>query len=170
MATYSFSTALERSPTDSSWLVITVPPDVSQALAAGGQARVSGTIGGQPFRGALRPYGDGRHYLVVNKAIRHAAGVTEGDAVQVALEMDAEEEELAVPPDLAAVLNGNPGAAAAFTRLAPSHRREFVAWLDEIKNPDTRQRRLGRVMEMLTTWNSPKSVVKGNIRSRGGRT
>lgn len=169
MDTYSFSSAVERSISDKSWFVIVIPADVAQAWFDAGQGRVSGAIAGQPFRGPIRSRCDGRFYLVVNKAIRQTAGLAVGDTVQVTLEVGAGESETPLPADLAAVLNGNPVAGAAFARMAPSHRREFVAWLDETKNPDTRQRRLARVLEMLAAWKSPATAARGDTRGQGGR-
>lgn len=160
-----FSAVLERPAVTGAWTFLTVPFDVLEVFGARGQVRVCGTINGQAFRSTLRPHGDGRHYLVVNRAMRQAAGVTVGDTVQVTMELDTAERPVDVPPDLAAVLNGNPTAAAAFARMAPSHQREFVAWLEETQNPDTRRRRLSRTVEMLAGRKGPKSSTNGR---RGG--
>jgi Domain of unknown function (DUF1905) len=61
------------------------------AKAVFGQARppVKGTLNGTPFRGRLAVYG-GRTYLGLRKEIRRAAGIDDGDSVDVVLELDEE--------------------------------------------------------------------------------
>jgi hypothetical protein len=57
-----------------------------------------------------------------------------------------------VPADLAAELASAPGARAIFEALPPSHQREYIAWLDEAKKPETRARRVkGAVERILAT-------------------
>ena len=54
-----------------------------------------------------------------------------------------------VPADLAAALAKNKRAAATFAAFAPSHRREYVAWIVEAKRAGTRARRLATAIEWL---------------------
>ncbi|HET8621428.1 MAG TPA: YdeI/OmpD-associated family protein [Acidimicrobiales bacterium] len=54
-----------------------------------------------------------------------------------------------LPADLAAALAGDPAAAAAFDRLAPSHRREYVQWITEAKRAETRARRVVGTLDRL---------------------
>jgi uncharacterized protein YdeI (YjbR/CyaY-like superfamily) len=54
-----------------------------------------------------------------------------------------------VPDDLADALRANPEAAAVFARLPPSHRREYLGWIDEARRPDTRARRIAGTVERL---------------------
>lgn len=53
------------------------------------------------------------------------------------------------PADLAAALKGNPRAAAAFKAFSPSHKREYIAWITEARQPATRQRRLKQAIEWI---------------------
>jgi len=46
-------------------------------------------IAGSPDRGSLMPMGDGTYCLGVLKAIQEAAGVGQGDTIEVAIELDA---------------------------------------------------------------------------------
>ena len=45
---------------------------------------------------------------------------------------------LDTPDDLATALNVHPDAAAAYRKLPPSHRREYLEWINEAKRLDTR--------------------------------
>jgi hypothetical protein len=57
--------------------------------------------------------------------------------------------EVTVPEDVRAALAGAPAARAAFEKLPPSHRREHIEAIDEAKKPETRQRRIRRMLERL---------------------
>jgi uncharacterized protein YdeI (YjbR/CyaY-like superfamily) len=54
-----------------------------------------------------------------------------------------------VPDDLREALAANPEARAAWERLTPIGRRDFVAWIEEAKRPETRARRIERCGEDL---------------------
>lgn len=56
---------------------------------------------------------------------------------------------LKVPPYLAAALKKNAKARATFEAFAPSHQREYVEWLVEAKQEETRARRLASTIEWL---------------------
>ena len=55
------------------------------------------------------------------------------------------------PDDLDAALNAHPDAAAAYRKLPPSHRSEYLEWINEAKRPDTRQRRIEKTVRMLVS-------------------
>lgn len=52
------------------------------------------------------------------------------------------------PADLAKALRAA-RLLDAFARLAPSHRKEYVMWLEDAKRPETRERRLVKIVEVL---------------------
>lgn len=56
---------------------------------------------------------------------------------------------VAVPPDIASALAADPAAAAAFEALAPSCRREHLAYITEAKKPETRLRRIEKTLRTL---------------------
>jgi uncharacterized protein YdeI (YjbR/CyaY-like superfamily) len=51
---------------------------------------------------------------------------------------------LETPADLAQALAANPPAAATFDAFPPGCRREYVAWIEEAKRPQTRARRIAQ--------------------------
>lgn len=55
-----------------------------------------------------------------------------------------------VPADLAAALDAVPGEREAFEALAPSHRREYLAWIDEARRAETRERRIRGTVERVS--------------------
>jgi uncharacterized protein YdeI (YjbR/CyaY-like superfamily) len=54
-----------------------------------------------------------------------------------------------VPPDLEKALRRNARARAAFEGFSPSHRREYVEWIEEAKREETRRRRLATAIEWM---------------------
>jgi uncharacterized protein YdeI (YjbR/CyaY-like superfamily) len=42
------------------------------------------------------------------------------------------------------------GLAKFFSDLAPSHRREYLKWIDEAKRPATRKGRIEKTIKMLS--------------------
>jgi uncharacterized protein YdeI (YjbR/CyaY-like superfamily) len=53
------------------------------------------------------------------------------------------------PADLSAALKRNVKAAATFKNFSPSHRREYIEWITEAKQPETRNRRLAQTVAWL---------------------
>jgi bifunctional DNA-binding transcriptional regulator/antitoxin component of YhaV-PrlF toxin-antitoxin module len=125
---------------------VAVPFD---ARAAFGEARapVRGSVNGAPFRTRLMVYG-GVTYLGLTKAVREAAGIVPGDAVEVVVERDDAPREVEVPPELAAAL-ADPALRAAYDALAFTHRREYAEWVAEAKRPETRARRAAKAAERV---------------------
>jgi hypothetical protein len=128
---------------------VAVDPDVAAEIGAKHRSRVRGTFGGAPFRSNLVSMGGGL-LLGVHKATVKAAGVAIGDTVTIVLEPDAEPlPNDVVPPELAAALETDPAARAAWEQLAPSHRREYVGYIAEAKKPETRARRASSSIERM---------------------
>ncbi|MEZ4426802.1 MAG: YdeI/OmpD-associated family protein [Nannocystaceae bacterium] len=53
------------------------------------------------------------------------------------------------PPALAAALRRSAKARATFEKLAPSHRRQYIAWIATAKREDTIQRRVAKSIALL---------------------
>lgn len=124
------------------WTFIEVPAAHGEGLCG----PVRGELAGTPFRGtASRSHGVLR--IPVTKSLLDLAGVSRGDRVLVSLEPDREPRPIEVPVELRAVLDTDPGLAAAFEALPPSHRRAWAAHVDEAKRPETRARRSERARQ-----------------------
>lgn len=84
----------------------------------------------------------GESRLGFSRAARERAGVEIGEAVELAVVLDAGERTVELPADLAAALAADPEARRAFDALAPSHRKEYARWVGEAKRAETRDRRV----------------------------
>jgi uncharacterized protein YdeI (YjbR/CyaY-like superfamily) len=54
-----------------------------------------------------------------------------------------------LPSELVSALAGNAAASTAFFALPPSHRLEYVKWIEEAKQPQTRLSRAQKTLEKL---------------------
>ena len=126
---------------------VVVPGDPKEEFG-GARAPLAGTVNGTPFRGRLMVYG-GVTYLGFRKEIRDAAGIAEGDDVEVDIERDDAPREVEVPEALASALARDPDAKSAFEALAFTNRKEYAQWIAEAKKDETRARRVARAVEMV---------------------
>ena len=60
-------------------------------------------------------------------------------------------ERVEVPEDLAVALDAHPGARSAFDALSFSKQRERAFAVASAKRPETRERRVAKIIEELTT-------------------
>ena len=91
----------------------------------------------------------GEFLLGLNATVREGAGVEAGDTVAVEMELDTAPREVDIPDALAAALDGDPAARAAFDALSYTHRKEYARWVEEAKREETRQRRVSQTLQML---------------------
>lgn len=80
--------------------------------------------------------------------IKEAVRLNEED-IKVEKPKKAVKKELPVPPALAAALKKNKKAATTFENFAPSHRREYIEWINEAKTEETRERRVETTVEWV---------------------
>jgi hypothetical protein len=62
--------------------------------------------------------------------------------------------KLAVPADLTAALKGNPKARSTFEKFPPGKRRDYLEWILDAKQAQTRQRRIETAVEWLAEGKS----------------
>ena len=128
---------------------IPVPDQIVTGLGGGKRPKVQVTINGFSYRSSVGSMG-GRAMLPVSAQIRDGAGIAAGDEVEVDLELDPARREVSVPEDVAGALAGAPAAQAAFEKLSYSHKSRWVTSVEEAKTPETRQRRIDKMMAALS--------------------
>jgi bifunctional DNA-binding transcriptional regulator/antitoxin component of YhaV-PrlF toxin-antitoxin module len=142
----SFRSRLFRPDGVGTWTFADIPGSVIRALALRPRMRVAGTIDGVPIRSSLMPRGGGSLFIVVPGAVRERIGKSAGDPVELSLVPDARPVVIRVPGDLRSALGPE---QARFDRLAPSHRKAFVQWIESAKQAATRERRVAQAVEMV---------------------
>jgi bifunctional DNA-binding transcriptional regulator/antitoxin component of YhaV-PrlF toxin-antitoxin module len=127
---------------------LSAPFDVEKTFGTKARVPVRGTINGFPFRSSLMPMG-GCHRMVVNKTIRDGAGVKAGDTVSVVMERDEGERTIVPPPPLKKELTKSKAAQANWEKQSFTNKKEMARAITEVKQEETRARRLAKVMDVL---------------------
>jgi uncharacterized protein YdeI (YjbR/CyaY-like superfamily) len=119
--------------------------------ALGPQARppIVVTINGHSWRSRIALM-RGQVLVGISAENRAAAGIVEGDTVEVDVELDEAPREVAEPTDLAAALDAAAEARAAFVRLPFGLKRKYVAEIEQAKSPETRLRRISKLVAVLS--------------------
>lgn len=127
---------------------IQVPDAIVDQLGAGKRPPVRVSIGSYTYRTTVAPMG-GQFWIPVSAEIRAGAGINAGDELDVEIENDTEPREVVVPEDLLAALEADPAAKQAFEKLSYSNKRQHVLSVEDAKTPETRQRRVEKVITTL---------------------
>jgi uncharacterized protein YdeI (YjbR/CyaY-like superfamily) len=125
-----------------------VPAEVVDALDSGKRPAVAITINGHTWRSRVASK-EGRYLIGISAANRAAAGIVEGDQVEITLELDTEPRKVDEPADLRVALDAALTARAAFDRLAFGLRRKHVNHIEAAKAEHTRKRRIQALVESL---------------------
>jgi hypothetical protein len=150
-----FRGELRATPGGGGGSYVELPDSAVEALDARRRTSVQATIDGIPYAGQVMPYTfEGRAKRVVlgiTKAIRAQAGKAFGDMLEIELERDdrSRSASVDVPAELSDALADDEAAAAAWGRLAPSHRRERARHVADAKREETRRRRAAQVVAQL---------------------
>jgi hypothetical protein len=125
-----------------------IPDDVIEELGGGRRPKVVVTVGEHTWRSSIANMG-GTFMLGVSMANRAAAGVSAGETLDVDIEFDTAPRTVDVPDDLAAELERDASVGAAWETWSFTRQKEAVRSLTEAKKPETRRRRLEKVLAEL---------------------
>jgi bifunctional DNA-binding transcriptional regulator/antitoxin component of YhaV-PrlF toxin-antitoxin module len=126
---------------------IYIPFDVEE-IFGDKRVPVCGTINGAEFRSTIHRM-SGRYMMAVPKKLRDAANAKGGEAVKVMMQRDTQERIIKPTEDLAEALKENFDAGAVWEKLSYTHKKEFVAAIEDAKKPETRTRRMQKTIEEL---------------------
>jgi hypothetical protein len=163
--------------------ILRLPEVASEALPSRGQVSVTGTLAGHAFRTVLEPDGELGHWMNVDEDLRRAAGVGPGCETTVDLEVTKEWPEPAVPEDFARALAAAPRKVRdTWDDITPMARWEWIRWVNETKNPNTRAVRIEKSMSKLNgthrrpccfnlaACTDPELARSGRLVAPGGRS
>lgn len=137
--------------------VVVLHPDQVTAVGQGAKRfPVRATVNGYTWRTSVFRMG-GEFMVGLNRDVRKGAGVDVGDRVKVELVLDQAPREVAPPGVLVAALARDKRARTAFDTLSYTRRKEYAQWIREAKRPETRERRLARLLEQLRAQPDQKS-------------
>ncbi len=149
--TYRFKGKLERFAGKGSFYYIEFPFSVEKEFKTKSAVRVKGTLNDIPIDRALKPRGDGTHYILINTELRRQAGLRLGNEVTIRLVRNEQPDELEIPEELLEAFELEPEAQKTFEAQIPSMRRGMVYWINSSKRPETRAQRAGEILRRLMT-------------------
>jgi len=127
---------------------IEVPEQVVAELGGSLRPAVTLSLRGYTYRTTVARRGE-RYLVPLSAENRAGAGVAAGDEVDVEIELDTAPREVELPSDLAAALDADPQARRTYDSCAPSHKKEWVRWLEDAKKPETRADRVEKTVVAL---------------------
>ncbi|MCL1797685.1 MAG: YdeI/OmpD-associated family protein [Eggerthellaceae bacterium] len=141
----TFTAMIEKAPkVDGAYVEVPFDP---QKVFGVKRVKVKATFDGVAYRGSITPMG-GRPLIGITKAIRNEIGKQAGDSVEVTIEQDTEERVIELAKDAeTALIDAN--LLEAWKKQSYSHQREHMMWINEAKKPETRQRRIVKMIELL---------------------
>jgi hypothetical protein len=126
---------------------IEIPFDV-KATYGSARPRVAVTVNGVTLRTTVAVYG-GTSFIGIRREVREQMGVEIGQTITLTIEPDTAPRTVDVPADLKRALAKNAAAKKKYESLSYSHRREHAHFVADAKKPETRERRIARVLDML---------------------
>jgi hypothetical protein len=125
-----------------------IPDEVVEELGGGRKPKVVVTVGEHTWRSSVVNMG-GEFMLGMSLANREAAGVAAGQVLDLDVVLDTAPRTVDVPDDLAAALDREPSAREAWAGWSFTRQKEAARLLTEAKKPETRERRLEKVLSEL---------------------
>jgi uncharacterized protein YdeI (YjbR/CyaY-like superfamily) len=145
-----FQAVLEPLPGGLGWVVARVPFDIAKAWKKMVRLRVKVETGGEVFRTSL--FADSAHkghFVLVNKKMQRAAGVSMGGMIDLAVEPDLDEREVEIPPEMEKIFKKEKALAKWYAKLSDSIRRDIARTIVEVKSAEARQRRVEQMAETM---------------------
>lgn len=121
--------------------------DFMAVFGSKGRIPVILTVGEYKYRSTIAVY-NGVHMMVFNKQMRLDTGYGAGDMVHITLERDSSKREVEIPEDVNLAIK-EAGVREGFMKLSYSHRKENVDWINDAKKPETRLRRINKLIDTL---------------------
>jgi uncharacterized protein YdeI (YjbR/CyaY-like superfamily) len=127
---------------------VEIPEDVMQSLGPQGRPPVTITINGHTWRSRVAAM-RGQKLIGISAAHRAAAGIAEGEIVEIDVALDEKPRDVVEPSDLADALNENPEARASFDRLPFGLRQKHANSIEDARSAEVRQRRIAKLVAIL---------------------
>jgi hypothetical protein len=160
MSDFSFTTKLEKLPTNLSYTALFLPYELMAQLPEKGRVRVAGKINGvTPFNLAILNLKEGPKYFMIGSQLRREAKIKEGDLVQVSFQL-VDSELLEIPEEFKEALLIDEEAAVIFDSFTTGYKRSLMHYITSAKSIDTRIKRSLELIEKakygeLNTFNKP---------------
>lgn len=149
------------------WSYINIPAKLAQQLLPGNKKsfRVKGRLDEHPIKGvALLPMGEGNFIMPLKAATRKILRKKKGDSLEV--ELDVDKKPIEPPKELLECLADEPRARDYFADLPKSHQNYFGNWIKSAKTPETRARRIARVVDAMLKKQTYAEMIRSHSQDR----
>jgi len=151
MTDYSFTTKLEKLPTNLTYTALFLPYEMVAQLPEKGRVRVAGKINGvTPFNLAILNLKEGPKYLMIGSQLRREAKIKEGDLVQVFFQL-VDSELLEIHEEFKEALLLDEEAAVIFDSFTTGYKRSLIHYITSAKSIDTRIKRSFELIAKMKT-------------------
>lgn len=127
---------------------VEIPDTVMQSLGAEPRPPVTISINGHSWRSRVAIM-NGRRLVGISAANRAAAGIAEGQTIDLDITLDTAPREVEEPDDLKSALDERPGARVAFDKLPFGLKAKHLRDIEAAKTAEVRARRIGKLVETL---------------------
>ena len=145
-----FKAKLHRPQDSGDWTFIHLPQEVSDQMPARSMVAVQGQMNGLLIAGILQPDNNGGHWFRLENEWSEAVNAQPGDAINFELSPAKVEPEPEVPEDLMKALTAVPSALMAWQDTTTIARRDWITWMNQGKQADTRRIRMEQMIDMLS--------------------
>lgn len=128
---------------------VPVPDEVALALQSAGSGRLIGSIDGVEFSRTMQRRPDGGPCIRFGAGWLRDAGLKDGALVAIVLRIDPSPDRVEIPEELSRALNTLPVVAKYWASLTPGRRRTLAYSIERAKRPETRERRVDALVELL---------------------
>jgi hypothetical protein len=120
----SFRATLERLRSNLGWVIVRVPFDVRKTWGSS-RVKIRGEVNGCSFRTTLFPQKSGEHFILVNKQVQSAAGISLGSTAEFHIEPDSAPRVVVVPAEIEKIFRQSKRLRSWFDSLSYSARHEI---------------------------------------------
>lgn len=153
MTDFSFTTKLERLPSNLTYTALFLPYEIVAQLPEKGRVRVAGKINGvTPFNLAILNLKEGPKYFMIGSQLRREAKIKEGDLVHVSFQL-VDSEILDIPEEFKEALLLDEEANKVFNSFTTGYKRSLMHYITSTKNVDTRIKRSFELIEKIKVRN-----------------
>jgi Bacteriocin-protection, YdeI or OmpD-Associated/Domain of unknown function (DUF1905) len=145
----AFAAEIQRGSARNSWAYVAFPYDLKEMFGVGNLVPFTATFDKRvKYQGSLAKMGGPQAMILLRKDVKAELGKEPGDTLEVVIELDDKPREVAVAADVKKALQ-TAGQFGLFEKLAFTHRKEYIRWIEDAKRPETRANRITKTCEML---------------------
>lgn len=127
---------------------VEIPQDVMRSLGTEARPPVAISINGHSWRSRVAIM-NGQRLVGISAANRIAAGIEQGQTIEIDITLDTAPRDVEEPDDLKSALDASTDARAAFDKLSFGLKGKHVRDIEVAKSPKVRARRVAKLVEVL---------------------